>query len=63
MLGAMAQLGVNLTAIVTAGVITLFVQRKIYQRRRRAHLHDEAREAGGLPVGHSRHDKPTPDRA
>ena len=63
MLGAMAQLGVNLTAIVTAGVITLFVQRKIYQRRRRAHLHDEAREAGGLPVGRSRHDKPTPDRA
>ena len=63
MLGAMAQLGVNLTAIVTAGVITLFVQRKVYQRRRRAHLHDEAREAGGLPVGRSRHDKPTPDRA
>ena len=63
MSGALIQLGVNLTAIVMAGVVTLFVQRKLYQRRRRAHLHDEAREAGGLPVGRSRHEKPTPDRA
>ena len=63
MSGALIQLGVNLTAIVMAGVVTLFVQRKLYQRRRREHLHDESREAGGLPVGHSRHEKPTPDRA
>jgi hypothetical protein len=41
-------------SIVAAGIITLFIQRKLYQRRRRAHLHDEAREAGGLPVGESR---------
>ena len=41
-----------------AGILTLFIQRKLYQRRRRAHLHDQAREAGGLPVGRSRHDKP-----
>jgi uncharacterized hydrophobic protein (TIGR00271 family) len=53
-LGAQAQLAVNLTAIALAGIVTLFVQRKIYQRRRRAHLHEEAREAAGLPIGHSR---------
>jgi uncharacterized membrane protein len=53
-LGALAQLAVNLTAIALAGIITLFIQRKIYQRRRRAHLHEEAREAAGLPVGESR---------
>jgi uncharacterized hydrophobic protein (TIGR00271 family) len=61
--GAMAQLSVNLVAIGLAGILTLYVQRKIYQRRRRAHLHDQAREAGGLPMGRSRHEKPTPDRA
>ena len=62
-LGAMAQLSVNLVAICLAGIVTLFIQRKLYQRRRRAHLHDVSREAGGLPVGRSRHEKPTPDRA
>ena len=61
--GAMEQLALNLVAICMAGILTLFVQRKLYQRRRRAHLHDVAREAGGLPVGRSRHDKPTPGRA
>jgi uncharacterized hydrophobic protein (TIGR00271 family) len=65
MLGALAQLGVNLTAIVTAGIVTLFIQRKIYQRRRVQHLHDASRELAGLPLGRSRHDKPKPrpDRA
>ena len=53
--GAMAQLAVNLSAILLAGVATLFVQRKIYQRRRRSHLRDGSRAAGGLPVGHSTH--------
>ena len=58
--GAMAQLAVNLTAIVLAGILTLFIQRKLYQRRRLAHLHDEAREAAGLPIGRSRRaDKPS----
>ena len=52
--GAMAQLCVNLTAIFLAGILTLFVQRRLYVRRRRAHLHDEAREIAGLPVGRSR---------
>ncbi|MBM3667638.1 MAG: DUF389 domain-containing protein, partial [Actinobacteria bacterium] len=53
-IGAQAQLAVNLAAICMAGIATLFIQRKLYQRRRRAHLHDAAREAAGLPVGHSR---------
>ncbi len=53
-LGALGQLAVNLTAIMLAGIVTLFIQRKIYQRRRRAHLHEEAREAAGLPIGRSR---------
>jgi hypothetical protein len=53
-LGALEQLALNLTAIALAGILTLFIQRRIYQRRRRAHLHEEAREAAGLPVGRSR---------
>jgi uncharacterized hydrophobic protein (TIGR00271 family) len=52
--GAAGQLLVNLTAILLAGVCTLFVQRALYMRRRRAHLHHEARVAAGLPVGQSR---------
>ena len=52
--GAMLQLAVNLAAILIAGIATLFVQRLLYMRRRRAHLHDAAREAAGLPLGHSR---------
>ena len=57
--GAMLQLSVNLAAIVLAGVVTLFIQRKLYQRRRRRHLSDASREAGGLPVGRSLKSKPT----
>jgi uncharacterized hydrophobic protein (TIGR00271 family) len=52
--GALLQLAVNLTAIVLAGVATLFVQRLVYVRRRRAHLQDQAREKAGLPLGRSR---------
>jgi uncharacterized hydrophobic protein (TIGR00271 family) len=61
--GAMAQLTVNLVAICMAGILTLYVQRKLYQRRRRAHLTDASREAGGLPIGHSRHQKPATKEA
>jgi hypothetical protein len=50
----MLQLALNLTAIMLAGVGTLFVQRKLYMRRRRDHLQDKAREKAGLPLGHSR---------
>ena len=52
--GAMLQLSVNLAAIVLAGVSTLYVQRRIYVRRRRQHLSDDAREKAGLPLGRSR---------
>jgi uncharacterized hydrophobic protein (TIGR00271 family) len=53
--GALGQLSLNLSAIFLAGIGTLFIQRKLYQRRRLEHLrHAEAREAAGLPVGRSR---------
>jgi uncharacterized hydrophobic protein (TIGR00271 family) len=51
--GAAAQLGINLTAIVMAGVVTLFIQRRYYVVRRRRHLSDPARSAAGLPLGRS----------
>lgn len=53
-IGAMEQLAINLVAIFLACIGTLFVQRRLYMRRRRAHLHHSAREAAGLPLGHSR---------
>ena len=53
-LGAMEQLCLNLSAILLAGIGTLFIQRRMYIRRRRAHLQDEARTAAGLPIGRSR---------
>jgi uncharacterized membrane protein len=51
--GAAAQLAINLTAIVLAGVLTLFIQRRYYVARRRKHLRDPSRAAAGLPVGRS----------
>jgi uncharacterized hydrophobic protein (TIGR00271 family) len=48
--GAMAQLAVNLTAIVLAGVTTLYVQRRLYERRRKHHRGGDARAAAGLPA-------------
>jgi uncharacterized hydrophobic protein (TIGR00271 family) len=52
--GSMAQLAINVAAILGAGVLTLWIQRLLYRRRRIEHLSDEAREAAGLPVGRSR---------
>ena len=52
--GAVAQLSVNLTMIVLAGVGTLYVQRLLYRRRRIRHLSDPARAKAGLPLGRSR---------
>jgi uncharacterized hydrophobic protein (TIGR00271 family) len=52
--GAIVQLAVNLSAIVVAGLATLYVQRLLYLRRRKAHLQEEAREVAGLPIGHRR---------
>ena len=51
--GAAAQLGINLTSIVLAGVLTLFIQRRYYVVRRVKHLSDPSRAAAGLPVGRS----------
>jgi uncharacterized hydrophobic protein (TIGR00271 family) len=51
--GAAAQLAINLSAIVLAGVLTLFIQRRYYIARRRKHLRDPSRAAAGLPVGRS----------
>jgi uncharacterized hydrophobic protein (TIGR00271 family) len=59
--GAMAQLVVNLVGIISAGVTTLYIQRRIYKRRRIEHLKHEARGVAGLPVGHSR--RAPPERA
>jgi uncharacterized hydrophobic protein (TIGR00271 family) len=57
--GAMGQLSLNLAAILLAGVGTLYLQRRLYRHRRVEHLrHAEAREAAGLPMGHSRRAKP-----
>ena len=53
--GAAKQLGLNLAAIVLAGVVTLFLQRRWYMVRRVRHLCDPVRRAAGLPVGRSRH--------
>jgi uncharacterized hydrophobic protein (TIGR00271 family) len=50
---AAAQLAVNLGSITTAGVLTLFIQRRYYVYRRRRHLLDPARTAAGLPIGRS----------
>jgi uncharacterized hydrophobic protein (TIGR00271 family) len=61
--GALEQLGLNLVGLVLSGVITLFIQRKLYQRRRRDHLHHGAREAAGLPVGRSTRSKPETEEA
>jgi uncharacterized hydrophobic protein (TIGR00271 family) len=52
--GAALQLAVNLSAILISGLGTLYLQRLVYLRRRREHLHHEAREVAGLPLGHSR---------
>jgi uncharacterized hydrophobic protein (TIGR00271 family) len=52
--GAMLQLALNLSMIIIAGLVTLGVQRQLYIRRRRRHLHHEAREVAGLPLGRSR---------
>jgi uncharacterized hydrophobic protein (TIGR00271 family) len=51
--GAATQLVINLSTIVLAGVVTLFIQRRYYVARRIKHLSDPSRAAAGLPVGRS----------
>jgi len=47
--GAMAQLSLNLCGIVLAGIATLYVERRLFERRRQRHLSDGTRAAAGLP--------------
>jgi uncharacterized hydrophobic protein (TIGR00271 family) len=51
-LGAMEQLTLNLSGIVVAGVFTLSIQRRLFERRRARHHTDGARLAAGLPAEH-----------
>jgi uncharacterized hydrophobic protein (TIGR00271 family) len=47
--GALSQLLLNLAAIFLAGIVTLYVQRRVYIMRRAKHLNDPERRAAGLP--------------
>ena len=49
-LGAMTQLSLNLVGIVMAGITTLYIERRLFERRRRRHLEDGTRAAAGLPA-------------
>lgn len=48
--GAMTQLSLNMLAIVIAGVVTLYVERVLFERRRRRHFGDGTRASAGLPT-------------
>jgi uncharacterized hydrophobic protein (TIGR00271 family) len=48
--GAIAQLAINLGAILIAGVATLLVQRLVFQRREERHRRDSSRALAGLPT-------------
>jgi uncharacterized hydrophobic protein (TIGR00271 family) len=52
--GAMEQLSINLSAIVLSGVVTLYLQRVLYERRRDHHLGDRSRAHAGLPADDDR---------
>jgi uncharacterized hydrophobic protein (TIGR00271 family) len=52
--GAMLQLSINLSAIVAAGVTTLYVERRIFERRLDRHVADRSRLAAGLPAEEAR---------
>jgi uncharacterized hydrophobic protein (TIGR00271 family) len=49
--GAAEQLALNLVLITIAGTATLYVQHRLYDRRRRGQRDADYREAGGLPRG------------
>jgi uncharacterized hydrophobic protein (TIGR00271 family) len=56
--GAQLQLALNLSAIILAGVVTLYVEHGLYERRRQRHQADSTRAAAGLPTeGPLRHDR------
>lgn len=52
--GATLQLAINMATIFGGGLLTLYIQRLFYVRRRHAHLSDKSREEAGLPIGKSR---------
>jgi uncharacterized hydrophobic protein (TIGR00271 family) len=54
--GAIAQLIINLSAIVIAGVLTLRIQNRVFERRRTRHLGDSSRALAGLPTTPRRRD-------
>jgi uncharacterized hydrophobic protein (TIGR00271 family) len=57
-IGAVGQLSINLVTIIVAGIGTLYLQRRLYKKRRLKHIREPgAREAAGLPVGRSRRDR------
>ena len=49
-LGAMAQLALNLSVIVASGVAVLFIQRRLYLRRKARHRREQGPRAAGLPA-------------
>jgi uncharacterized hydrophobic protein (TIGR00271 family) len=53
--GATQQLAINLVSIIAAGVLCLYVQRRLYIRRRKRHLSDPERQAAGLPSDRTAH--------
>jgi len=48
--GSLAQLGINLGSIMMSGTAVLYVQRRLYVRRKARHLDDPERRAAGLPA-------------
>ncbi len=60
--GAMAQLAINLCAILLGGVATLLVQRTVFQRRSARHRGDLSRAAAGLPIEPLLRPRPKPRR-
>jgi uncharacterized hydrophobic protein (TIGR00271 family) len=52
--GSAEQLTVNVASILVAGVLTLGIQRWLYERRRRRHLDHPSRALAGLPLRRGR---------
>ena len=49
--GSVTQLGVNLAAILSAGTLTLAIQRAVYNRRRERHVREELARSAAAGVG------------
>ncbi len=60
--GSVGQLGINLVAILVAGTLTLVIQRRLYDRRRRKHQADVERAAAPGAVDASPPSRPVPGR-